>query len=356
MADARAKAVLSEIVNNWSRNHYIFDLIRDIGPANSKGDIIDIPSQARPTNTSPTSRAAPQSLSPTVTALTVDQEAFYNVLIPKRDEDQLLNGSWPALTAESAIGGMRIDIDDNLLSYLSLTLAYDTSATYHDNVAAATLTDNMFANSEAKMLSQDGVNRQDLVYVMSAFGMGQARVVADWLPAGMAAEQSGRLGLPVVGLINGIPAVDSNSVIRNRTVATTAAVTTGSGVTHTYTVAAGHGLVPGMLVTVAGHDADENIATATAITSVTATTVVVTTAATADGTSSDASGTITSATSYNLLMDRQHIYGAMQRRLQVRVVEDFESSQDGLQVYSSFGRIGLAGRVRVLHSAGSSVS
>lgn len=354
MADARAKAVLSELVNNWGRKDRVFDIIRDIGPANSRGDIIDIPIQAAPTDVSPTSRAAAQSLLPTVSALTVDQESFYNVSIPKREESQLINGSWPSLTAESAVQHMKNLMDLNLITYLSTSLAYDTSATYHDNVAGDAPTDNDFSAAEAAILASDGVMRENLVWVLSSYGAGAARSISDYVPGFVGSEQ-GRLGIPAVASINGIPVVISNSVIRNRAVATTAAVTTGTGTIHTYTVAAGHGLVPGMLVTVAGHDADENIAVATAITSVTATTVVVTTAATADGTSVDATGTITCVSSMNLLIDKMAVYGARQVLPSIEVVKDYESSMSAVQAYTCFGRIGIAGRVRVLHTPGSSV-
>lgn len=354
MADARAKAVAPFFIDTWSRKDRLHNLLRDIGEVNRFGDIIDLPQQATPTDTSPTTRAAAETLTPTITALTADQEIFYNIRIPKREAQQLINGSWPMLTGEAAAGFMQNAIDLNLINYLTLSLAYDSSATYHDNVAADSLTDNDLALSEAAMLAQDGVQRENLAWVVSSYGMGSLRQIADYVPGFVGSEQ-GRLGIPAIGSVNGIPVYQSNGILRNRTIATTAAVTTGSGTIHTYTVASGHGVVPGQLVTVAGHDADENISTATAVTSVTATTVVVTTAATTDGTSGDASGTITIASSDNLLIDRANLFIAKQLMPSIEYVKDYESAMSAIQFYTLFGRAGIAGRVRVLHSPGSNV-
>lgn len=78
-----------------------------------------------------------------------------------------------------------------------------------------------------------------------------------------------------------------------RSIATTAAVSVAGVVT--FTVAAGHGLVPGNMITVSGHDAAFNTSTAVAIQSVTETTIVAAIAGSGSATSVDTTGTISAA-------------------------------------------------------------
>lgn len=350
MADARTKAVHGALVDNYSRRAHLFDVITDLGQEVGMGDVIDLPIQAAPTSRSATTRAAPESLSPTVTTLTVDQETFYNIALPKRDIHQLISGKWPEATAIAALNHNKNEMDLNLINAL-YTNAWSTGATYHHNVADGELLDDDIEECIAAMCTQEGCFRDNLLLVASPYMDGSLRVGAPtWNPGFVGASASGGFMVEKLDRVAGVPVLVSNSIQRNRTVATTAA-TIASNVC-TATVAAGHNLVPGMFITTAGMTV--NATTAVAITSVSATTIVYALTG-ADGAMADGVGTITARTSENLLIDRTCVFGARQALPGLRIVPDFESRMDALQIYSGYGRAAITGRVRVLHSRGSSV-
>lgn len=334
--------------------------MRNLREPLGNGDIIECPSIANLTVTANgQTGAAPQAISTAVLSLNANLHPAIFAALPEVDSFQLMDGSWAGLVAEDSLVQLKNYMDEQLLrNYIAQSLCWDTGASYVTNPAGDSLTDDDVLSCKAALLAQDGVRQQNLALFVSPYGEGSLANISSFVPP-MAMASSGtesmHLGIPMVGSVSGVPVYSTNSVLRNHTVATTAAVTTGTGVTHTYTVAAGHGLLPGMLVTVSGHDADENIATPTAITSVTATTVVVTTAATADGTSTDATGTISCAHSFNVMLDRSQVFVAQQKMPKLRLVDDYDSTDTALQVSSLWGRIGRAGRARLLMSPGAAV-
>lgn len=349
MADARVKQVLEAIIDNMSRSAHLFDLITDLGPALGKGDVIEIPQQVAPTNTSATTRAAAQSLTPTVSSLTVDQEVFFNINMPKLAANQLINGRWGQLTGVRASQRGRNVMDDALIANLATVVAWDTSATYHSNVDDGDLADDDLYLAEAQILANDGVMRENLIYVVSPYAEGSFRnIVPSMVPGFIGASGNGDIGLKTLGTVNGIPVVPSTGILRNRTIAVSASTITSNQCA--CTVAAGHGLVPGMFVTTTG--LTTNASTAVAITSVAATTITVpiTAANGANGT-----GNIVSRTSMNLLLDRTCVFGARQILPELREVPDPESAATALQYYAAYGYQGIAGRVRVLHTRGSAL-
>lgn len=350
MADARAKAVAPFFIDNWFTRDRFHSALRDLGSINRYGDIIDIPYQAAPTNASPTSRAAAQSLLPSIYTLTADQEAFYNIAIPRLEAQQLVNGSWPMLTGEMAAEHMLNVIDLNLITYFNLTTCWTTGTanTYHDNVGSDSLTDNDMANAEAAMLAVNGVRRENLRWFFHPYGAASVRAIADYVP-GFTGSEQGRLGIPTIGSVNGIPVSINNQILNSRTVATTQVVVASN--VATATVAAGHGIVAGMMITTSGHTV--NASTAVAVTSTTATTVVYP-LTTGDATLADGTGTITVQSCENMLVDMANTFVAKQEMPNIRVVEDYESANSAIQFYSLFGRVGIPGRVRIMHSPATS--
>lgn len=350
MADARTKAVHKHLVDNYSRRAHLFDAITDLGQEVGDGDVIDIPAQVAPTNRSATTRAAPESLSPSVTTMTVDQEVFYNIALPKRDIRQLLAGKWPEATAIAALNHNKNEMDLNLINHL-YSRAWSTTGAYHTNVADGELLDDDIEEAIAGMCTQEGCFRDNLMLIASPYMDGSLRLGAPtWNPGFVGDSANGGFMVERLDKVAGVPVLVSNSIQRNRTVATTAVVVASN--VATATVAEGHNLVPGMFITTSGHTV--NATTAVAITSVTTTTIVYP-LTTGDATLADGVGTITARTSENLLIDRTCVFGARQALPGLRIVPDFESRMDGLQIYSGFARAAILGRVRVLHSRGSSV-
>lgn len=363
-SNGAAKAIKAELQSLSSTPHpSLFDMLSslpdEVGAA-QKGDSFEVPSIADFTiysDGSTDQTANDPSLS--ALTLTIDQEPFLPINITRRRQKQLLGGgNWAQQLAIEANSQIRNYLDRDVADYL-FELAYDSSATYYTNVGGLTLTNTMLLEAAAALAAQRGATDK-IAYVLDAYSEAQLHSLAGFLynPGQI---QMGVAGFRQVGMLHGRPVILTNenpgSAARGAyTVATTAAVTSGSGTIHTYTVAAGHNLVPGMYVTVSGHDADENISTAAAITSVGATSVVVTTSATADGTSSDASGTITLRSALNFVVDFGHMWKGMSDEIMVRLVDQQSNTGSRLHISPLYGMIGRAGRVRAFCSPRASLT
>jgi len=216
---------------------------------------------------------------------------------------------------------------------------------YHINPEADSLSEDDILNGKAALLSNDGVEAQNIIFVVSPYAEASIASIAGFIPNGQMAE-SGMLGIPQIGTVFGVPVFSSNSIKRNQSVATTAVSV--SSLSATATVAAGHGFAPGQVITTAGLTTDS---TSVVVTSTTSTTVVFPTTA---GDGAMGVGTITDASSRNLMMDKSQIFAAQQRLPSVRTVPYFNRTSDALQISSVWGRIGRAGRCYTVHSPGSS--
>lgn len=351
MADARSKAVLTALEPLYTRTRYLIDRVRDLREPTGLGDRIEIPQIAQLSVTaSGASTTAPQAVSTSVLALTVDREPWINSLLPQLDSVQLLDGRWAPQVAEQATIMLKNSMDEHLArDFLAKTQCFDTSGTYHVNVAGDSLIEDDILNAKAFLLAQDGVMQENIGLVVSPYGEASIQSIAGFLPAGQVLEQ-GVLGIPRVGTVFGIPVFSSNSIQRNPSAAATATSITSN--VCTATVAAGHGFVPGMLVYTSGMTTNIARASAVAITSVTATTIVFPLVA-ANG-SNGSAGSVLGISSMNLMLDFSQVFVAQQMYPKTRTVADFQSTGDALQVSTIWGRQSRVGRALVVHSPGSS--
>lgn len=354
MADARSKAVLDALEPLYTRSVYLIDRVRNLREPLGAADSIEVPASPQLTvAANGANTTAPQSGTPTVLAVNPNLHPLINVLLPAVDQVQLLGGTWAPQIAEDATQQLKNSMDNALCQdYLARTLAYDTAASYHDNLAGDSLTEDDILNSKATILAQDGSMASSLALITSPFGEASITSIAGFTPMAQQIDQ-GLLGVPQIGKVFGIPVLSTNAVQRSLTIAGTGSITSNVA---TVTVAAGHGFVPGAMVytsgfTVAG---GQNIAStsAVAVQSVTATTVVFALSGT---NGSIGSGSIIMRSCMNLLVDLKHIFVAQQRFPTIRVVDDYQSTSSALQVSALWGRIGRAGRCRVIHSPPSSV-
>lgn len=348
MTDAIAKRVWGQLLETELRQAYAFGAMNDVGPAVGFGDTLEIPEMATPTNRSSTSRTAPETIDPSVSTLSIDQETHFNVNLPKLSTIQRMDGRWESATAMHMMRAAANLKDNNLCDYLDLSLCWTTAASYVDNVAGDALTEDDLAASEAAIKAIDGVDPDNLLYIISSYAEGSVKTISNYVPGFMNAER-GMFGSLPVASINGIPVIVTNAVNRNHTVSASASAIASNVLT--CTVPSGHGLQVGELITTSGGTAD--ITTAAAITSVTATTVVAPLTSANDA--SNGALTISTTTSRNLLVDRSAVFVATQQFPDIEMRKDFESPASALQFYESYGRIGIAGRARLLLSPGSSV-
>lgn len=351
MADARAKAVLEVLSDIYSRSRFAIDSVTPLREPLGMGDIIEVPSISALTVTaSGATTTAPQAITTNILSLNANLDPMINALLPRLASTQLMNGKWAEAVGRQAMIMLKNNMDETFLQFLGETVAWLTgsTATYHDNVAGDTLTSIDWLNSKAGLLAQDGAQEQNLIAFVSPYAEASIRSIAAFVP-NFAEAEKGNIGIPMLGRVHGVPLFMTNSIRRNKSVATTAAsITTNVA---TATVAAGHGFVPGMLITTTGLTVNATVAVA--INSTTATTIVYNLTG-ADGAMADGVGNVVDASSWNIMMDVAQVWTAQQLGPMVRIVPDFQTTGDALQLSTIWGRQARAAYTRVLHSPGSS--
>lgn len=356
MADNRKKEVLRALADLYSREHYAIDLCANLREPLGRGDTVDIPNLGTLTveadGQNPTGSPVAQAVSTPALPLVADLHPTIFADLPLVDQIQLLDGGWADGVALDATTQLKNSMDNGLLSYAAREVAFDTDGTYHENAAGAALTDTMVLNLLASQRSDhDGAHR--LAMFVHPFGNGAIQKISGFQPNIQVSAEDAlkKVGIPLLGMLYGVPVFETNAVRRNISSAVISSSITSNALT--LVVAAGHGFVPGMLITTAG--LSENVTTAAAITSVTATTIVVPLTATNDAT--NGAGTVAGRTCMNVLVDvAQGLYVSQQRMPTVDIVKKQGQTGHELQCSSVWGRRGRPGWIRVLHTPGSAVT
>lgn len=354
MADLRAKEILESLTDNISRANYGIDKVGQYEGVVKRGDTLQV-GQLSALSVVADGNVSTSAQSATLTALdlVVDRHPAIFLDLPKVADWQLLGGTTKDQFGKNAAMRLKSYMDDEFCQYLAYTLSWLTGAAgvgdlYHRNPAADTVAAEDFANAMADLESIDGVHTENIACFIHPFCEASLRKVGGIAPSQNTGLGAGQFGLPMVGLINGVPAYKMNSIPRNKAVATTACTVTSN--VATATVAAGHGLTPGQLITTSLMTT--NATSAVAITSTTATTVVYPLTA-ADGALADGIGLITEASCWNMVLDTSDIYVAQSIVPQVEIVKPADKTGWVLQCSSLWGRIGRAGKVRIVHTPGS---
>lgn len=347
MADARAKAVLSRLADLYGRTNYGIDLVSNLREPLARGDTVEIPDISSFTVIADgTTSTAAAAVTTNVISLSANLHPWINVELPAVASMQLLDGAWASQVAEQGLVQLKNSMDQAFLrTYLANSLCWTTgtAATYHDNVAGDALTGADILNCKAALLANDGVSEGNLIMIVSPYGEASIMNISAFIPNYQAAEQ-GNLGIPRLGYVYGVPVYSTNSIQRSNAVATTAVSVTSN--VATATVASGHGIVAGQVISTTGLTTNVTNATVTSTTS----TTIVYPCTTGDGAFGDGVGTITANSSDNLMLDKSQIFVAQQKMPSVRVVPHDDTTGDALQISAIWGRIGRTGRCRVLHS------
>lgn len=346
----KEKIVLKVLADLYSRPQgYLYNRLQDWTPAMSNGlELIEIPNISSVTTAAVYSSGddvqsiSAQQLAPTLLELKLDQNRGVFILREdQRNDEYMLGMFYEQAVMQSAIQLANYR-DENVADYLSLSLAYNSSGTYHDNVAADDLTAGDIASALAALESNDGMVQP--AFFVHPYGMANLRKISGWQPNGAAVE-AGMVGIPQIGTLMGHPVYQSNSLNRSRTIAASASAISSNVLT--CTVAAGHGVVPGMKITTAGGTTD--VDTAAAVTTVGATSIAV--PLTASNDAANGALTITVESVENLLVDVGNIYVASKSVMpKFREVPVAGSVSTELQLWNRWGRVGRAGRARVFHS------
>lgn len=357
-ADNARKAVVSAILDTWTRGPSIFPLITDLGVVTRGGDSVDVPSNGASTvNTTET--ANPSAVTNTADKMTVDRKKFINDEVTQTQMAQLMNGegNYQTQLARSAGGSLINDMDRDVVSYL-ITEVAAASVNNHGNLDGGSLTDVDVNDLVAEMREQDGIANTNfgLFWLMSPSAEAKVKDVADLnasdaINVVQAMGLQSILGLPTVGLLNGIPAFLHNAVpgrtdaLRQQTVATASNVASNI-VTHT--VPTGHGFVVGQQVWTSGFTTDVPVTAPATITAVTATTIVhaLTAANGANGT-----GTVYSATAMAMLCYAPWIFFATDGIVPFsELVKRSDAAGWAFQLFHHLGRVAHPGSVKILHT------
>ena len=345
------KYVIGQILDTWSRGPSVIPLISDISGEMPNGDTIDaFPSMVAPTVATSES-ASVESSSVSITQLIKNRDAFVNFGLTETQRLQLLTGQYPEQMVRRIVGTMKEYIDRDIVSYALTNLAYDTSATYHGNVAGDAVTAGDIADLIGRAKDQDGYNGEGWAWIGNPRFTASVHSNSAYVPNPSA--PTGNLGLPQLGVLNGIPYYEHNAIpggqLAMRQQVATSAVTVSSNVA-TATVASGHGFVPGQIIWTSGLTTNVAVGSPVAITSVTATTIVYPLTA-ADGALADGVGTIYSASSMALLVRSDRLAYAQDRTSPTPMLVKRETNAGyTMQLFMKYGRVGLAGGVWVLHA------
>ena len=341
MSDARSKAVLGKLADLAGRNNYGIDLgTTSLREPLGNGDIIDVPSISDLTVIAAgTTSTAPAAVTTNVLSMNANLEPWINASIPQLASMQLLDGGWEGQVAEQAFKQLKNYVDEQWMLYLLQSVIADTASSpaYWYNAGGASLGSDDFANAKAALLSQDGVQAQDLVCFLSPFAEASASQISGFVPNFQQAEQ-GNLGIPKIGSIHGVPVYVTNSVSRLRTVATTAYAVSGG--VQTATVAAGHGVVVGAKLKFDTVTSGGDEAAAVTVSAVGATSIAWSTSNTGSATEA---GTITLQQCENLMVNKAQNFSAGQGMMKARTVADLQSTGDSLQVSTVWARVSRAG-------------
>lgn len=359
MATNARKAVQTAILDTWSRGASIIPAITDLGGEARGGDSIDVPAIGAATvNTSET--ASPEAVSNSADALVINRPKYINRAVTQQQYDQLLNGGGNFVTQlmRGTNGDMLNAMDRDVIEYLYSSVAA-TSVDNHFNLDGGAVTDEDVNDCEASIREQDGVanTNSGFFWIMSPIAEGKIKSVADLNPAdavnlAQATGQFTNLGLPPIGLLNGIPAFKDNNVPgrvnsqRHQAVISASSITTN---VLSVTVPSGHGFVVGQQVWTSG--LDTNVPVTAPSTIVTAGATTITMALTAANDADAGTGTLYSATAYALLCYAPWIFFAADNV----VPKEFLTKREGnagwsLQLYNQIGRVAHPGAVRILHT------
>lgn len=343
MADLRSKAVLAALIDRISARYPLSSIFTDLGPAMKLGDSIDIPTftdalTVQDASSSGASVALTiETASATANNLVIDKHKAVFLDIPKFQRMFDLEGAWASQIANTILTKLWNYVDADLYDDLVLNAGFSTSGAYWVNAEADALGTADINLAMAKMLAQDGVRKEDLVWVFNPYGSGSLANISAWQPQ-PSFLGGDKLGHPTIGFLNGVPVVESQKV-RSQITAACTAVSISSNVA-TVTVPSGHGFVPGMKITISGITTPLTVAAA--ISAVTATTLTVPLTA-SDGAMADGAGTVTCNISCNGLVHRPWAFRAMSQMPEIRIVPREARDSDVLQATMLWGKKSLAG-------------
>jgi len=360
MADGREIRVLNRLVDIHSLANPASNRFDDVGEALGKGQIFRVPSIAALTVYSDGSvpRQAGARNDPNVAEIevTVDDEPWIPIQVPRSDSLQNLAGNWDASLAEQALTMLGNHIDAMIIDeYLTGVLTWSNADVppYRVNVEADSVALSDFILVRGRLLRQRGTQLASLILFMDPLA---ASVVLSFSQAQQLPPRDGEFGSPSVARIFGMTVVETQACRTLRTHTVTVAAAAGGILT--LTLSAASGIVVGEPITAPAGSLQANYGPNRApVLSVNAGGTVIT-VATAQGDDVDVLGgtnTIFQDSAQNVVGDRRHLHIAMQKIPGVRIVADPDTTGSIMQVSAFLGFIGRAGRFQAMGSPGDNI-
>lgn len=355
MADLRLREIGNQLIDLQGRLRYGVELLNNVSNRVQSGDSFQVGDIDELTVVADGATTGNSAQAPSLNALTltVDKRPTIFVSIPKMDADQLLEGNWAANLAREAMTRMRNYVDDEVLSeYCARTLAYDATGTYHDNPGGADATGDEFLAACAALEDRGGATPEAIAIMINPYARASLKRIPGFIE--QVASLNGALGIPQIGSLHGYPVYTTQSIKRRRSVTVLTSAVVAAGTLTLTGVATGHGIVPGMKLSLAGTAFLANaelakITQANPATVLTSATNVITASVTGVG-----AATVSQASSCtveqceNLVLDTSKVHFAMQRMMDLEIIPVPGTTNDELRVYSHYGRIGRTGWCRVV--------
>lgn len=360
MADGREIRVLNQLVDIHSLANPAANRFDDVGEALGRGQVFRVPSIAALTvySDGAVPRQAAQRNDPNVSEIevTVDDEPWIPIQVPRSDSLQNLAGNWDRSLAEQALVMLGNHIDAMIIDeYLAGTLTWSNAPTppYRVNVAADSLTTADLILVRGRLLRQRGSQLSNIILFMDPLA---ASVILSFSQAQQLPPRDGEFGSPSVARIFGMTVVETQACRTLRTHTVTAAAAAGGVLT--LTLSAASGIVVGEPITAPVGSLQANYGPVQApVQTVNAGGTVITVAT---GQADDAdvlggSNTIFQDSAINIVGDRRHLHIAMQRIPGVRIVDDPDTTGSIMQVSAFLGFIGRAGRFQGIMTPGDNI-
>lgn len=342
VTDLRSKFVLNTLSDLYSEISYGHDLVTQLGEPLGFGESIEVPGldEFEVADNGTTGQTA-QSINANSLVLTANREPFVNVELTLPERVQGLEGQLGANIIRQTVDAMKFAMDRDLMSYLVTDTAND--ANNRVNAGAATASLSHVALAKGKLLSNRGEHRLS----MFVHPMAEARYgsIVEFHPD-MAAND-GALGIPFIGMMQGVPVYVSNAVPYRRQIASSAWDVTSDVLT--INVPLGHGVQVGTLVTFDTVTAGGDLSTAAAVTAVSATTIEVDSSGLSDGSATEV-GAVTVEAAENIMVDAAHCFVAQQLLPTPREVPVAGTSKSELQLSALWGFVARPGRAVVIET------
>lgn len=357
MPDNREKYVSDRLINRVSVTSSLKSLFTDVVADGrvAKNDSFEIPTRSaiQVEQVSTGSGAATmtvQTNTATPNLLTVDQHYGAVIEIGKMNAKYDLAGAWSDQLGDQVMIEIDNYVDSDVftraLLYGGAWLAGATTPTTWVNPSGAAVTQDMTEQALAVMSTQRGVSLEGCEWVFHPYGLGSIRRLSAFTPIHTPVAAGGSLGMRTVGELHGLPVKMTNAVPNRLSIATTAVVVSTN--VATATVAAGHGVVAGMLLTSTGHTV--NSSANVTVTSTTETTIVYP-LTTGDATLADGIGTLTVNLTINGLVHRPWAFIAQAKVPTIAIhARTGGKIVDELQSHTFWGSRGLPGAFIALGS------